>query len=114
MKKVFLQYNPFTIETVIKIEGEMISKDGVLYSYRGKRLQEWLDDLFPELVEECNDDIQLTFKGTELDYEDVFLARQDYINSNRDNKVQIDLCPLSFAKCAEERLDELIKLFSEM
>ena len=114
MKKVFLQYNPFTIETVIKIEGEMISKDGVLYSYREKRLQEWLDDLFPELVEECNDDIQLTFKGTELDYEDVFLARQDYINSNRDNKVQIDLCPLSFAKCAEERLDELIKLFSEM
>ena len=70
--------------------------------------------MFPELVEECNDDIQLTFKGTELDYEDVFLARQDYINSNRDNKVQIDLCPLSFAKCAEERLDELIKLFSEM
>ena len=114
MKKVYLQYNPFTIETLIKINGESISKDGALYSYKDKRLQEWLDRLFSELVDECNDNIELTFKGTQLDYEDIYLAKNDYLNSDIGNKVSIDLIPLTFARNAEERLDELIDLFEGM
>lgn len=114
MKKVVLQYNPFTIETTITIDGEPISMDGVLYSHRNNRLQEWLGKLFPELVEECNDEIELTFKGTQLDFEDVYLAVQEYLNSADDNKVSIKLVQRTSSRSAEERLDELLDLFNEM
>ncbi len=114
MKKVFLQYNPFTIETIITIDGEPISMDGALYSHRNNRLQEWLGKLFPELVEECNDDIQLTFKGTELDFEDICLAKDEYVFANDDNKVNIELITPRFSRSADARLDELIDLFDDM
>ena len=114
MKKVFLQYNPFTIETVIEIDNEPVSVEGALYSHRNNRLQEWLDELFPELVEECNDDIQLAFKGTELDYEDVFIAKEVYDNYGNDNRVNIELSAFPFAESAEKRLKKLIDLFDSM
>ena len=88
--------------------------EGALYSHRNSRLQEWLDELFPELAGECNDDIQLTFRGTELDYEDICLARDAYVNSVDRNKVDIEIAALPFAESAEKRLEKLIDLFEDM
>lgn len=114
MKNVFLQYNPFTIDTIVKIDGEpfsingeQFSNDGKLYSYRGRRLQEWICNLFSKLEKECNEDFKLTFKGTELDYNDIVIAKRDYDKTVDPNKVKVYLEAFTFAESAKERLDKL-------
>ena len=118
MKKVYLEYNPFLMETTIEIDGEPISVEGELYKQsNGRRMQEWLDELFPELVTECNDDITLTFRGTQLDFDDVRVAKESYerqMQQKGEEPIGIRLEALPFAKSAQERIAKLKELFDDM
>ncbi|MBR6012918.1 MAG: dynamin family protein [Selenomonadaceae bacterium] len=112
MKKVFLQYNPFLIETVITINGKPISHGGELESKCYQRLQNWLYQLFPLLDKECNDDISLQFKGTQLDYNDIVAAVNDY--KKVANAVKVELETPILVEGGTLRLKKLIELFDEL
>ncbi len=70
MKKVYIKYNPYKVETEVMLEGKELKSLDLTY----KRLQEWIEDFPRILFEECNtleEEFEITFKGTSLDYEDV-------------------------------------------
>ena len=112
MKKVYLEYNPFLVETKITIDDKPVSEGSKLESKLNTRLQSWLDMLLPELEKECNDDIILTFKGTELDANDVEATIKDY--EKRGGIMRVQRGEWTIVKGGKDRLQELIKLFNEM
>lgn len=71
MKTIYIKYNPYKIETEIRINDKLVKENSQL-NVEGKRLQEWVEDLPKILVEECNDDeYKIMFHGTALDFDDV-------------------------------------------
>ncbi|OMD44061.1 dynamin family protein [Paenibacillus odorifer] len=74
MKKVFVKYNPYKLETEITVDGKRLAQNSKLgeKAADSSRLQEWVEDLPRILVEEYNDtNFEITFHGTLLDYEDL-------------------------------------------
>jgi hypothetical protein len=74
MKKIFIKYNPYKLETEIKVDGFELAENSVLLakSTKGNRIQEWVEELPTILREELNDnDFEVMFHGTILDYEDL-------------------------------------------
>jgi GTPase Era involved in 16S rRNA processing len=74
MKKVFVKYNPYKLETEIKVDGKKLAQNSKLgeKTADGSRLQEWVEELPQILIDEYNDtDFDVTFHGTLLDYEDL-------------------------------------------
>lgn len=74
MKKVFIKYNPYKIETEITVEGKKLAENSNLGEkiVSGSRLQEWVEELPQILIEEYNDnDFEIVFHGTLLDFEDL-------------------------------------------
>ncbi|PWV99304.1 dynamin family protein [Paenibacillus cellulosilyticus] len=74
MKKVFVKYNPYKLETEITVEGKHLAQNSKLREKiaDGSRLQEWVEELPSLLIGEYNDkDFQVTFHGTLPDYEDL-------------------------------------------
>ena len=109
MVKFFLKYNPYTVESSMKINGNDLSEDSKLHAFKNERIQVWLDRLFPILADECNDDkFEVTFHGTELDYEDLMSFVREYAE-----QLQIS-CEYIPAKDTEDKFQELIALFQEM
>lgn len=108
MTNVSIKYNPFTVETEIIINGKSMDEISRLSKFVNERLQMWLDQLLPILVEVCNDDLIITFKGTQLDFDDLVSAVEDYKRSHA--KIQISLEHI-LSKASVDRFDELIDLF---
>lgn len=74
MKKVFIKYNPYKLETEITVQGKGLAQNSKLSEKiaDGSRLQEWIEELPYILIDEYNDkDFEVTFHGTLLDYEDL-------------------------------------------
>lgn len=74
MKKVFIKYNPYKLETEIKVDGKKLAQNSKLgeRTVDGSRLQEWVEDLPRILVDEYNDtEFEVEFHGTLLDYGDL-------------------------------------------
>lgn len=113
MKKVFMEYNPFLVKTQITIDGNPVSKGGKLDVRRETRMQNWLNMLFPLLDEkECNDDISFKFKGTQLDFNDILVAKTDY--ENHGGQMMIAMEEPEIVTGGPERLQGLIQLFDEL
>lgn len=74
MVNVRLSYNPYLVRTTIEVNGKLPDAKSKLNIPIGVRLQEWVDSLPKSLAEELNDKINLSFIGTELDFEDVKAA----------------------------------------
>ena len=110
MMKVELIYNPFTVDTQILIDGS--ASLGEWTRYKSSRLQMWINELFDLLEKDCRDDIQLKFRGTELDYHDIEEAREQYLKKNRGINIILDTPILSTD--ANSRLCNLKKLFNKM
>lgn len=77
MRTVYIEYNPYRLETNILIDGKAPKQNSKL-CVGEKRLQEWIEDLPEILVEECSThDFDIAFHGTTLDYEDVESVVED-------------------------------------
>ena len=77
MKKVFIRYNPYKLETEITVDGKKLAQNSKLgeKTDSGARLQEWVEELPQILIDEYNDtNFKVTFHGTLLDYEDLAAA----------------------------------------
>ena len=86
MKKVYLKYNPYNLETVLTVDGmepadnSKISKQ----SLQGTRLQEWVEELPGILIDEYNDtNFEVTFHGTLLDFDDLQEVFSEACNSQK-------------------------------
>lgn len=74
MKKIFIKYNPYSLETEFTIDGQPLPENSRIgeLACPGSRLQDWIEELPSILIEECNDnDFDITFHGTSADYEDL-------------------------------------------
>lgn len=74
MKKVFIKYNTYKIETEIKVDGKSLAGNSVIREKieNNARMQEWIEELPNLLIEEFNDkDFEVVFHGTIMDYEDL-------------------------------------------
>lgn len=72
MAQVYVKYNPYRLETTLKVDGRDVSTDSILYKVtKGKRLQEWVGQFPCMLREELNTiDFALEFCGMVLDWDD--------------------------------------------
>lgn len=72
MAQVYVKYNPYRLETEIKVNGRNIEPDSILYKImKGKRLQEWIGKFPQMLVDELNSvEFTIDFYGMELDWDD--------------------------------------------
>ena len=54
MKRVFIKYNPYKLETEIKVDGRKLKDNSELHgrSHDGARFQDWVEELPQILVEE--------------------------------------------------------------
>ena len=72
MAQVYVKYNPYKMETQVKVNGKEVSSDSILYKVvKKKRLQEWVGK-FPEMLkDELNENkFDVEFYGMPLDYDD--------------------------------------------
>ena len=72
MAQVYVKYNPYRLETTVKVNGRDVSTDSILYKVtKGKRLQEWIGK-FPKMRrEELNTfDFSMEYCGMALDGDD--------------------------------------------
>ncbi len=82
MTEIYLEYNPYKVETIFKMDGMEVS--GKFESVKKQRIQTWLDKkpgwdgLAKELEKLTNDtEITIQFKGRKIDFEDL----ESYIKS---------------------------------
>lgn len=112
MTKIYLKYNPYTVESEIRIDGVLVESPNKLADLTNERLQVWVESLIPILNEVCNDDeYEIEFYGTNLDYNDLVVSVNEYCESDPDTKVTIHFTQ---AKGAADRFAELIALFDDM
>lgn len=74
MKKVFVKYNPYNLETEVMVDGKKLAQNSKLGEkiVAGSRMQEWVEMLPRILIDEYNDvDFDITFHGTLMDFEDL-------------------------------------------
>lgn len=74
MKKIFIKYNPYNLETELTVDGKKLAQNSKIGEriLPDSRLQEWVEDLPQLLIDEYNDnDFDIVFHGTLLDFEDL-------------------------------------------
>lgn len=113
LAQIFVKYNPYRLQTLIKVNGREIEPDSSLQKYvSGKRLQEWIG-LFPrELRNELNTmDFDVKFYGMELDWDDFEFA----FRQAQENNVVRNLS-LSFIQghSKENIAEEITEIFHDL
>lgn len=105
MVKVYIKYNPYTVKTELTINGSK-KEDSIFED--GKHLQEWVNDLPKYLLENSDDkEFEVTFYGTEPDYEDVAEICKQYENKNADLVAKFNV---NYEKPTEEVSDKITKI----
>lgn len=75
MLEVVIKYNPYKVISTITVNGETPKANSKIKQFLNQRFQMWVDQIPALLAEEYNDDeFDLTFFGTELDYQDLLTA----------------------------------------
>lgn len=106
------KYNPYTVESVITIDGKNVEPPNKLYDFKNERIQIWIDQLMPILIDLCNDSsFRIEFYGFRLDYDDLYEAVKDYCKDHLEIEASL---VFTEARGSEDRLDELQRLFEEM
>lgn len=107
--KVYIEYNPYKLETNITVDGEPVKKTSSL-SVGEHRLQEWVER-FPENI--CKEyglkKYDITFHGTQMDYEDIEdVIKNAKKNGTLDNDTTITFEKGLEVKDKEEQLKRII------
>ena len=114
MKKVFIEYNPYTLKTKFTVDGKQLAGNSkIAESIKpDSRLQEWVEKLPQALVDEFNDsNFQITFHGTVSDYEDLSEVFEQAKETNKFLSVAIDFIP---AKEVAEKQKLVEQIFQDI
>lgn len=109
MKKVFIRYNPYKLETEITVDGKKPAQNSVILgkSDHGIRLQEWIEDFPRLLIEEYNDtEFEIQFHGTLLDYNDLTSAFTE-AHQRQELTATLDRIPAKETSDKELLIDEV-------
>lgn len=111
MKKVFIKYNPYKLETEITVDDKFLANNSKLgeMSEDGIRLQEWIELLPEALIEEYNDtEFEIKFHGTLLDFEDLteIFSRAQATNNI---KVNLEHIPAKETEDKEKLINEVFE-----
>ena len=110
MFTVSLTYNPYLVTTQFVVDGEELPKEHKFYAITSGRLQNWIDNLLPELYDEYRDaNLCLEFTGTEYDWEDVISAIKIY---NEKSGFHFTASP-HLSTVSEDRIKKIIDLYNE-
>ena len=82
MVQVYINYNPYKVETEFRINDKQVSKKSKLSFQSKNRLQYWLEKnnanwngIVKELMKETNqNDFDITFVGRKIDFDDLKLT----------------------------------------
>lgn len=113
MAQVYVKYNPYRLETEIKVNGRDVSKDSILYKLtKGKRLQEWIGN-FPQLLcDELNTmDFSLEFCGMELDWDDF---EYTFNQAATEGKVKVSDLKYTAGKANDDVNEKVVKIFQDL
>ena len=112
MKKVYIKYNPYNLETEIFVDDVPLAENSSISEKiaGGARLQEWIEDLPRILIDEYNDkDFQIKFKGTLSDYEDLTYSFQEAYKEGIDIGAEFDREPAKETKDKEKLIDNVFE-----
>ena len=111
MNHIYIEHNPFTVETLFKVNGEIPSESLSIQSYRHKRLQQWVEGIFFVLREIFNGagSFYVEFKGVESDFIDL----QEAAKCAEQSGMTIEL-EWQQVDPAESRLDEMKSLLDTL
>lgn len=111
LKKVFISYNPYKLETEITVDEKKLKQNSKLRekTVSGARLQEWVEELPSILIDECNDNnLEVTFHGTLLDYEDLTSVFTEAFKRN-ELTAKIERRPAKETSDKEVLIDDVFK-----
>lgn len=113
MKQVFVKYNPYKLETLIRVNGKDIEQDSMLHKLiKGKRLQEWVGRFPKLLVEELNSvEFDIEFYGMILDWDDFQEAFKLAQNSRKIRNVQLHFTE---AKSDDDINKRIVDIFNDL
>lgn len=111
MKKVFIKYNPYKLETELTVDGKGLAQNSQIGERigPGNRIQEWIENLPDLLIREYNDtSFDVTFHGTLLDFEDV---AEVFTHAYENGKLTatLDRIPAKETSDKEILIDEVFK-----
>lgn len=115
MKKVFIKYNPYNLETELTVDGKKLAQNSKIGEriLPGSRLQEWVEELPKLLIEEYNDtDFDIVFHGTLLDYEDLTEVFTQAFERG-ELTAKLDRIPAKETSDKEVLIDEVFKEIQE-
>lgn len=115
MKKVFIKYNPYNLETELTVDGKKLAQNSQIGEriLPGSRLQEWVEDLPRILIDEYNDtDFDVVFHGTLLDFEDLTDVFTQAFERG-ELTVNLDRIPAKETSDKEILIDEVFKEIQE-
>lgn len=112
MKKIFIKYNPYNLETELTVDGKKLAQNSIIGEkiLPGSRLQEWIEDLPRDLIDEYNDtNFDIVFHGTLLDFEDLTeVFTQAYEQGKLTAK--LDRIPAKETSDKEALIDDIFRL----
>lgn len=113
MTQVFVKYNPYKLETILKVNGQEVAADSSLYKVtKGKRLQEWVGEFPQNLRDELNTmDFSLEFYGMPLDWDDF---REAFEIAERNGLIYINGMTYIEGKNNENVSDKIQVVFREL
>lgn len=115
MKKVFIKYNPYNLETELTVDGKKLAQNSQIGEriLPGSRLQEWIEDLPRILIDEYNDtDFDIVFHGTLLDFEDLTEVFTQAFERG-ELTAKLDRIPAKETSDKEVLIDEVFKEIQE-
>ncbi len=113
MAQVYVKYNPYRLETTLKMNGRDVSTDSILYKVtKGKRLQEWIGEFPKMLREEMNTlDFSLEYCGMALDWDDFEDA---FKQAQKDGLVRVSSMKYIAGKSDDDINEKIVKVFQAL
>ena len=113
MAQVYVKYNPYRLETTLKVNGRDISTDSILYKVtKGKRLQEWIGKFPKMLREELNTvDFAIEFCGMALDWDDF---EDTFEQAEREGLVKVSDLKYIAGKSDDDINEKVVAIFQEL
>lgn len=112
MKKVFIKYNPYKLETEVTVDGKKLAQNSKLGEkiVPGTRLQEWIEELPRILIDEYNDEeFDVVFHGTLLDYEDLTEVFNKAYENGELKSAKLERKPAKETKDKEVLIDKIFE-----
>lgn len=112
MNQIYIEHNPFTVETKFLINGAEPAENCQLSSYKESRLQRWVESVFSDLYALLNGEtlFEVEFKGVESDYIDLQDAAVQAQAQCQEMNIRLNWTPV---RETEDRLNEINALMAE-